>query len=308
LRQVLGEHVLQKGSLVNSNYLRFDFSHNKTLSDAEIEQIENLVNAQILANVDVQKRVMPIDDARKLGAMALFGEKYGSEVRVVSMGSVEEGKTFSLELCGGTHVQRTGDIGFFRIVQESGIAAGVRRIEAVTGLNALARVRSNEQKLQQIAALVKGSESNVLEKVQQALADAKALEKEMQQLKARLATAAGAQLLEQAALINGVKVLITEVEGMDSKALRDTAEQLKNKLGSGVVVLVAKEAGKVSVVVAVTADLILKVKAGELVNKLAEHVGGKGGGRPDFAMAGGTRVEGLAAVLSAASALLAISL
>ena len=308
LRQVLGEHVSQKGSLVNSNYLRFDFSHNKTVSDAEIEQIENLVNAQILANVDVQKRVMPIDDARKLGAMALFGEKYGSEVRVVSMGSVEEGKTFSLELCGGTHVQRTGDIGFFRIVQESGIAAGVRRIEAVTGLNALARVRSNEQKLQQIAGLVKGSESNVLEKVQQALADAKALEKEMQQLKARLATAAGAQLLEQAVLINGVKVLITEVEGMDSKSLRDTAEQLKNKLGSGVVVLAAKEAGKVSVVVAVTADLTAKVKAGDLVNKLAEHVGGKGGGRPDFAMAGGTRVEGLAAVLSAASALLAISL
>jgi len=308
LRQVLGEHVAQKGSLVNANYLRFDFSHNKAVSDAEIEQIENLVNAKILSNAEVQKRVMPIDDARKLGAMALFGEKYGSEVRVVSMGSEGANGTFSLELCGGTHVQRTGDIGFFRVVQESGIAAGVRRIEAVTGFNALARVRDNEQKLQQIAALVKGSEGNVLEKVQQALSDAKALEKEMQQLKARLAAAAGDRLLAQTTQINGVKVLITEVEGMDTKALRDTAEQLKNKLVSGIVVLATIDAGKASVVVAVTADLTTKVKAGDLVNRLAVHVGGKGGGRPDFAMAGGAQVEGLAAALAAAPVLLSTSL
>ncbi len=308
LRQVLGDHVSQKGSLVNANYLRFDFSHNKALTDAEIEQIENLVNRQILANAEVQKRIMPIDDARKLGAMALFGEKYGSEVRVVSMGTVNGAESFSLELCGGTHVQRTGDIGFFRIVQESGIAAGVRRIEAVTGLNALTHVRITEQKLQHIAGLVRGSTGNVVEKIEQALADVKTMEKELQQLKAKLATAAGAQLLEQASIINGIKVLVTEVQGMDSKTLRDTAEQLKNKLGSGVVVLAAKEAGKVSVVAAISADLTAKVKAGDLVNRLASHVGGKGGGRPDLAMAGGPQVEGLPAALAAAPEILRNSL
>ncbi len=308
LRQVLGEHVTQKGSLVNANYLRFDFSHNKAVTDGELEQIENLVNAQILANAEVSKRVMPIDDARKLGAMALFGEKYGNEVRVVSMGTETGAVSFSLELCGGTHVQRTGDIGLFRITQESGIAAGVRRIEAVTGHNALARVRETEHKLQQIAGLVKASAANVLEKVQQALADAKVQEKELQQLKAKLAAAAGNELLEKAEQINGTRVLVTEVQGMDSKALRDTAEQLKNKIGSGVIVLVANDAGKISVVAAVTADLTSRVKAGELVNKLAEHVGGKGGGRPDLAMAGGTKVEGMVAALAAVRPLLASAL
>ncbi len=251
---------------------------------------------------------MPIDDARKLGAMALFGEKYGSEVRVVSMGAGDGAASFSLELCGGTHVQRTGDIGLFRIVQESGIAAGVRRIEAVTGLNALTHVRSTEQKLQHIANLVRGSTGNVVEKIELALTDVKSMEKELQQLKAKLAAAAGAQLLEQASVINGVKVLVTEVQGMDSKTLRDTAEQLKNKLGSGVVVLAVREAGKVSVVAAVSADLTAKVKAGDLVNKLAAHVGGKGGGRPDLAMAGGPQPEGLQAALAAAPEFLRNSL
>ncbi|MEI7949261.1 MAG: alanine--tRNA ligase [Gammaproteobacteria bacterium] len=307
LRQVLGDHVSQKGSLVNANYLRFDFSHNKPVTEAEIEQIENLVNAQILANVEVSKQDMAIDDARKLGAMALFGEKYGSEVRVVSMGQNGE-SVFSLELCGGTHVQRTGDIGFFRIYQESGIAAGVRRIEAVTGRNALELVRHNENKLQQIAQLVKASPANVLEKLQQTLAETRLLEKELQQLKAKLAAAAGDDLLTRTELVNGVKVLVAELEGVDSKALRDTAEQLKNKIGSGVIVLAVQDAGKVSVAVAVTADLTSRVKAGELVNKLAEHVGGKGGGRPDLAMAGGPNVAGLAAALAAAKPLLGVAL
>ena len=307
LRQVLGDNVSQKGSLVNANYLRFDFSHNKPVTEPEIEQIENLVNAQILANMEVSKQEMAIDDARKLGAMALFGEKYGSEVRVVSMGQNGE-SVFSLELCGGTHVQRTGDIGFFRIYQESGIAAGVRRIEAVTGRNALELVRHNENKLQQIAQLVKASPANVLEKLQQTLAETRLLEKELQQLKAKLAAAAGDDLLTRTELVNGVKVLVAELEGVDSKALRDTAEQLKNKIGSGVIVLAVQDAGKVSVAVAVTADLTSRVKAGELVNKLAEHVGGKGGGRPDLAMAGGPNVAGLAAALAAAKPLLGVAL
>ncbi len=307
LREVLGDHVSQKGSLVNANYLRFDFSHNKPVSDAEVEQIENIVNAQILANVEVNKQVMAIDDARKLGAMALFGEKYGSEVRVVSMGQ-SGAAVFSLELCGGTHVQRTGDIGFFRIYQESGIAAGVRRIEAVTGRNALEMVRRNDNKLHQIAQLLKASPANVLEKVQQALVDTKLLEKELQQAKAKLAATAGDELLTRTELVNGVKVLVAELEGIDSKALRDTAEQLKNKIGSGVIVLAVKDAGKVSVAVAVTADLTGRIKAGDLVNKLAEHVGGKGGGRPDLAMAGGPNVEGLTAALAAAKPLLGVTL
>ena len=205
-------------------------------------------------------------------------------------------------------MQRTGDIGFFRIYQESGIAAGVRRIEAVTGRNALELVRHNENKLQQIAQLVKASPANVLEKLQQTLAETRLLEKELQQLKAKLAAAAGDDLLTRTELVNGVKVLVAELEGVDSKALRDTAEQLKNKIGSGVIVLAVQDAGKVSVAVAVTADLTSRVKAGELVNKLAEHVGGKGGGRPDLAMAGGPNVAGLAAALAAAKPLLGVAL
>ncbi|MFZ9585069.1 MAG: alanine--tRNA ligase [Pseudohongiellaceae bacterium] len=308
LRKVLGDHVSQKGSLVNESALRFDFSHNKPLTDAEIMAVEDLVNAQILANADVAKRVMPIDEARQLGAMALFGEKYGSEVRVVSMGSEDGAAAFSLELCGGTHVQRTGDIGLFRVVQESGIAAGVRRIEAVTGLNALAAVRAGDDKLQQVAALLKGSPANVVEKVQQVLSDLKVLEKELQQLKAKQAAAAGAELLGQAEDFHGIRLLVREVEGMDSKALRETAEQLRGRLGSGVVVLALREQGKATVVAAVTPDLAGKVKAGDLVNQLAAPLGGKGGGRPELAMAGGTRVEGLGAALAAVKPLLAAAL
>lgn len=306
LRQVLGEHVTQKGSLVHPDYLRFDFSHTKALSDSELEQIEDLVNGQILANVEVSKQAMSIDKARKLGAMALFGEKYGDVVRVISMGNNKVNnrikstpEVFSIELCGGTHVQRTGDIGLFRIVQESGIAAGVRRIEAVTGTRAFERVREQEKRLQNLAALVKAAPDAVVDKVQQLVATNRALEKELQQLKGKIAAAAGADLVDQAETIKGIKVLATEVQGMDSKALRDTAEQLRNKLGSGVVVLAVNEGGKVSIVVAVSKDLIDRIKAGDLVGVLAAHVGGKGGGRPDMAMAGGTNAAGLAAALAA---------
>jgi alanyl-tRNA synthetase len=299
LRQVLGEHVSQKGSLVNPDYLRFDFAHNKALTADEIEQIENIVNAQILANHDVRKQTMPIDEARQLGAMALFGEKYGDVVRVVSMGGAKEQGVFSIELCGGTHVQRTGDIGLFRITQESGIAAGVRRIEAVTGLKALERAREQEKRLQTLAGIVKSGADNVVDKVQQLVAANRALEKELQQLKAKAAAAAGADLAAQAQTINGIKVLATEVQGIESKALRDTAEQLRNKLGSAVVVLAVNEGGKVSLVVAVSKDLTDCIKAGDLVGKLAAHVGGKGGGRPDMAMAGGTNPAGLEQALAA---------
>ncbi|MDY6983867.1 MAG: alanine--tRNA ligase, partial [Pseudomonadota bacterium] len=309
LRQVLGEHVSQKGSLVHPDYLRFDFAHNKALTADEIEQIENIVNAQILANHDVRKQTMPIDDARKLGAMALFGEKYGDVVRVVSMGGAQSAdQMFSIELCGGTHVQRTGDIGLFRITQESGIAAGVRRIEAVTGRKALERSREQDKRLQNLAALVKASPDAVIDKVQQLVAANRALEKELQQLKAKAAAAAGADLAAQAQTVNGIKVLATEVQGIESKALRDTAEQLRNKLGSAVVVLAVNEGGKVSLVVAVSKDLTDRIKAGELVGKLAAHVGGKGGGRPDMAMAGGTNPAGLEQALAAVNPAVSASL
>ncbi|HEY0961354.1 MAG TPA: alanine--tRNA ligase, partial [Pseudomonadales bacterium] len=303
LRQVLGEHVMQKGSLVHPDYLRFDFAHTKALSADEIEQIEDIVNAQILANHEVRKQSMSIDEARKLGAMALFGEKYGDVVRVVSMGNMkmaEQQSMFSIELCGGTHVQRTGDIGLFRITQESGIAAGVRRIEAVTGRRALERSREQDRRLQNLATLVKASPDAVIDKVQQLVAANRALEKELQQFKAKAAAAAGADLAAQAQTIDGIKVLATAVQGIDSKALRDTAEQLRNKLGSAVVVLAVNEGGKVSLVVAVSKDLTDRIKAGDLVGKLAVHIGGKGGGRPDMAMAGGTNPEGLEQALAAA--------
>jgi alanyl-tRNA synthetase len=304
LRKVLGEHVGQKGSLVNPDYLRFDFSHNKALTEVEITEVENLVNSQILANAEVHKEVLPIEAARKRGAMALFGEKYGDVVRVISIGNSNmdaEYKVFSIELCGGTHVNRTGDIGLFRIIQESGIAAGVRRIEAVTGARALDHARAQEQTLQAVAALLKTGPNAVLEKVQQLLAGSRALEKELQQLKGKLVASAGVSLLDQVEIVAGIKVLATEVQGMDSKALRETAEQLRDKLGSGVVVLAGVEGGKVSIVAAVSKDLIGRIKAGELVNVLAAHVGGKGGGRPDMAMAGGTDPAGLPQVLQAVS-------
>ncbi len=301
LRKVLGEHVSQKGSLVNSSYLRFDFAHNKALTQDELDNIEELVNAQILTNSSVQKKIMPIEAARKLGATALFGEKYGEEVRVISMGNNAlsgQGEVFSIELCGGTHVDRTGDIGVFTIIRESGIAAGVRRIEATTGKNALARFKEMEKNLLAVAAVLKTSTEGLADKLQLVINANRTLEKDMQQMKIKSAATATGDLVERAQTIKNIKVLVSEVEGIDSKSLRDTADQLRNKLGSGVVVLALKEEEKVSLVVAVSKDLTDRIKAGELVNNIAEQVGGKGGGRADMAMAGGTRPEGLAQALA----------
>ncbi|MDC0598702.1 alanine--tRNA ligase [Gammaproteobacteria bacterium] len=296
LRNILGEHVTQKGSLVNADYLRFDFSHNTGLSDAELNQIEDQVNAQILANCTVQKRSMSIDEAKQLGAMALFGEKYGDEVRVVSMGTTISNSAdhaFSIELCGGTHVNRTGDIGLLKIIQESGIAAGVRRIEAVTGHTALMRARDTDIKVKTIASVVRTGIDSVVDRVEQLASTNKSLEKELAQLKAKLASSAGSDLASQAEMLKDIKLLAIVVEGLDSKALRETTDQLKNKLGSAVVLLAAVNAGKVSLVAGVTQDLVSKIKAGDLVNMVAQQVGGKGGGRPDMAMAGGSEPEGL---------------
>ncbi len=296
LRKVLGEHVSQKGSLVNAQYLRFDFSHNQPLSEEQLRQVEMLVNQQILANTEVSKQSMSMEEAKARGAMALFGEKYGDVVRVVAMGGSKEAE-FSVELCGGTHVQRTGDIGLFKIVQESGIAAGVRRIEALSGLQALRLVNTQEQQLQSLAALLKSDSKALEQKVTQLLKQNRELEKQLTQLKGRLASSAGTDLSAQAIEIKGVKLLVAQIDGVDSKALRDTCDQLKNKLGSGIILLATVNEGKISLVAGVTSDLTGKVKAGELVNSVAVQVGGKGGGRPDMAMAGGTEVDKLKAAL-----------
>ena len=296
LRKVLGEHVSQKGSLVNAQYLRFDFSHNQPLSEEQLRQVEMLVNQQILANTEVSKQSMSMEEAKARGAMALFGEKYGDVVRVVAMGGSKEAE-FSVELCGGTHVQRTGDIGLFKIVQESGIAAGVRRIEALSGLQALRLVNTQEQQLQSLAALLKSDSKALEQKVTQLLKQNRELDKQLTQLKGRLASSAGTDLSAQAIEIKGVKLLVAQIDGVDSKALRDTCDQLKNKLGSGIILLATVNEGKISLVAGVTSDLTGKVKAGELVNSVAVQVGGKGGGRPDMAMAGGTEVDKLKAAL-----------
>ncbi|QEQ98305.1 alanine--tRNA ligase [Neptunomonas concharum] len=292
LRNVLGEHVQQKGSLVDPERLRFDFAHFEAMTDDELSAVEVLVNDQIRANSAVVTEVMAIDEARQKGAMALFGEKYDDEVRVLSMG-----EDFSVELCGGTHATRTGDIGFLKIISESGIASGVRRIEAVTGQGAQSYTSEMDQSLGQIAALLKGSKDTALDKVK-ALSDrARQLEKELEQLKSKLATAQSGDLVSQAKEIKGIKVLTAILPGIDPKALRDTIDQLKNKLGSAVVVLATESDGKVSVAAGVTKDLVAKVKAGDLVKDLAAQLGGKGGGRPDFAQGGGTDAPALPAAL-----------
>ena len=295
LRQVLGEHVTQKGSLVDSQRLRFDFSHFEAVSKQELSEIEALVNQQIRLNTAVQTELMDMEGAAKRGAMMLFGEKYGDSVRVLSMGG-----DFSIELCGGTHVQRTGDIGLMRITAESGIAAGVRRIEAVTGAAALAAFDSAENELSQLAGLLKTGREKIGDKVQQLLLQQKQLEKELSALKGKLASSAGNDLMAQLEEINGVKVLATKLDGADAKSLRDTADQLKNKLGSGVLLLAADEGGKVSLVAGVTKDLTDRFKAGEIMKLAAEAVGGKGGGRPDMAQGGGTDCAAIPAALQAA--------
>ncbi len=297
LRRLLGAHVTQKGSLVNQDYLRFDFSHNQALSDEELKQIEILVNQQILQNSEVSMQSMGIEEAKAQGAMALFGEKYGDEVRVITMGQTSD-NDFSVELCGGTHVNRTGDIGLFKIIQESGIAAGVRRIEAVTGLKALELVSDQQERLEEIAKILKSDNANIEQKVEQLQKHNRDLEKQLEQLKAKLTSSTGNDLTSQVIEIKGVKVLVAAIEGLDSKDLRATCDQLKNKLGSAVILLAAPLEEKVSLVAGVTKDLLDKVKAGDLVNMVAQHVGGKGGGRPDMAMAGGTELENLDAALA----------
>ena len=291
LRKVLGNHVTQKGSLVTADRFRFDFSHPSPLSTAQVQQIEQLVNGEILRNHPVKKETMSIDDAMSKGAMALFGEKYGDQVRVVTMGD------FSTELCGGTHVTRTGDIGLFKLVTETGIAAGVRRIEAVTGHTALSYVAREESLLRSLCELLKTGEDGLLDRVQQLITQQKTLEKALDQVKAKMASAAGSDIAADAVDVGGIKVLARELEGFNSKTLRDMVDQLKNKLGSAVVVLAAVDDGKVSLVAGVTQDLTAKIKAGEIVNHVALQVGGKGGGRPDMAMAGGTDPAGLNSAL-----------
>ncbi|MDA0929216.1 MAG: alanine--tRNA ligase [Proteobacteria bacterium] len=293
LRSVLGSHVLQKGSLVDAGRLRFDFSHPSPVTQQELRAIEALVNSQVLGNSSVFKEVMPIEDARKKGALALFGEKYGDEVRVVSMGG-----DFSVEFCGGCHVQRTGDIGLFKIVSETGISAGVRRIEAVTGRGALALVEREEDTLRLASAALKTNPDELLGKVEALARHNRELERQLEQLKAKMASSAGDDLSSQAIEINGKKVLIASLEDFNPKTLRDTVDQLKNKLGSAVVVLANSSEGKINLVAGVSKDLIGSVKAGDLVNMVALQVGGKGGGRPDMAMAGGSDLEALPAALA----------
>ncbi len=292
LRNTLGEHVTQKGSLVDAARLRFDFSHSAPMTADELATIEAAVNAEILANTAVAKEVMALEAAQQRGAMALFGEKYGDEVRVVSMG----GK-FSVEFCGGTHVERTGDIGLFKIMSESGISSGVRRIEAVTGQGALALVAREEQTLKQLCDLVKANQEDLLDRVKQINASNKALEKELDQLKAKIASSAGSDLASSAKDVAGIKLLACAVDDFDPKALRETVDQLKNKLGSAVVLLISTAGGKVSIVAGVSKDLTDRVKAGELANMVATQVGGKGGGRPDMAMAGGSDVAAVPAAV-----------
>jgi alanyl-tRNA synthetase len=299
LREVLGAHVQQKGSLVNAERTRFDFAHNAPVSDVQIAQIEALVNAEVLANAATQARVLPIDEAQKTGALMLFGEKYGDEVRVLDIGS-------SRELCGGTHVARTGDIGLFKIVAEGGVAAGIRRVEAVTGDNALAYLQQLEGTVNGLAGALKVTPAEVAARVTAALEQVRALEKEVIALKGRLASAQGDELQAQAVDVQGkggsIKVLAAMLPGADAKALRETLDQLKNKLKSAAIVLAVVDGGKVQLAAGVTADRMGTIKAGELVNFVAQQVGGKGGGKPDLAMAGGTDAAALPAALASVAA------
>jgi len=282
--------VQQKGSLVDAERTRFDFAHNGPITDEQIRRVENIVNAEILANAATQARVMPIDDAQKSGAMMLFGEKYGDEVRVLDIGT-------SRELCGGTHVQRTGDIGLFKVVAESGVAAGVRRIEAITGDNALTYLQSLESTVNQVASTLKAAPAEVSTRIGHVLDQVRALEKELAQIKGKLASAQGDELLSKAIDVKGIKVLAATLHGADAKALRETMDKLKDKLKTAAIVLAAVDGGKVQLAAGVTADSVGKVKAGELVNFVAQQVGGKGGGKPDLAMAGGTDASKLGAAL-----------
>lgn len=292
LRQVLGTHVAQKGSLVSDKVLRFDFSHNEAMKPSEIREVEDLVNAQIRRNLPIETNIMELDAAKAKGAMALFGEKYDERVRVLSMGD------FSTELCGGTHASRTGDIGLFRIISESGTAAGIRRIEAVTGEGAMATVHAQSDRLNDIAHLLKGDSQNLGDKVRAVLERTRQLEKELQQLKDQAAAQESANLSSKAVDLNGVKLLVSELAGIEPKMLRTMVDDLKNQLGSTVIVLATVVEGKVSLIAGVSKDVTDRVKAGELIGMVAQQVGGKGGGRPDMAQAGGTDAAALPAALA----------
>lgn len=292
LRQVLGTHVSQKGSLVNDKVLRFDFSHNEAMKPEEIRAVEDLVNAQIRRNLPIEINIMDLEAAKAKGAMALFGEKYDERVRVLSMGD------FSTELCGGTHASRTGDIGLFRIISESGTAAGVRRIEAVTGEGAIATVHADSDRLSEVAHLLKGDSNNLADKVRSVLERTRQLEKELQQLKEQAAAQESANLSSKAIDVNGVKLLVSELSGVEPKMLRTMVDDLKNQLGSTIIVLATVAEGKVSLIAGVSKDVTDRVKAGELIGMVAQQVGGKGGGRPDMAQAGGTDAAALPAALA----------
>lgn len=295
LREELGEHVQQKGSLVDSQRLRFDFSNPEGVTAEQLKTIENKVNDQVRANTEVTTRVMSMDDAVAAGAMALFGEKYGDEVRVLAMGEED----FSVELCGGTHVARTGDIGLVRITAESGVAAGIRRIEGVTGDGALGVIDALDQQLSAVCEVVKGNPDNVAAKVSGLRAENRELEKEIARLKQKMATSAGGDLTSQAVEVQGIKVLAANVDGADAKSLRDTLDQVKNKLGSGVILLSAVTDDKIALTAGVTKDLTDRVKAGDLMKEFAQRLGGKGGGRPDMAQGGGVDIAALPEVLKA---------
>jgi len=295
LRDVLGTHVLQKGSLVTAERTRFDFAHNAPVTDAQIRDIEAIVNAEILANAQAKAQLMDIESAQKTGAMMLFGEKYGETVRVLDIGSTRE-------LCGGTHVNATGDIGLFKIVSEGGVASGVRRIEAVTGHNALAYLQSLEDTVTQAAGSLKASPTELNARIAQVLDQVKALEKELAAAKGKLASAQGDELVKQAVDIKGIKLLVATLEGADAKTLRDTMDKLKDKIKTAVIVLTAVDGDKVQIAAGVTADTVGKVKAGELASFVATQVGGKGGGKPDMAMAGGTNPAALPAALASVHA------
>ncbi len=292
LRQVLGTHVSQKGSLVNDKVLRFDFSHNEAMKPEEIRAVEDLVNAQIRRNLPIETNIMDLEAAKAKGAMALFGEKYDERVRVLSMGD------FSTELCGGTHASRTGDIGLFRIISESGTAAGVRRIEAVTGEGAIATVHADSDRLNEVAHLLKGDSNNLADKVRSVLERTRQLEKELQQLKEQAAAQESANLSSKAIDVNGVKLLVSELSGVEPKMLRTMVDDLKNQLGSTIIVLATVAEGKVSLIAGVSKDVTDRVKAGELIGMVAQQLGGKGGGRPDMAQAGGTDAAALPAALA----------
>ncbi len=295
LRKVLGPHVQQKGSLVDPDRTRFDYSHNEPLTEAQIREIENLVNREVRRNVPVEACIMKYDDAIRTGAMALFGEKYGDEVRVLKMGD------FSTELCGGTHVKHTGDIGFFKVVSETGIAAGVRRIEAVTAEGALTWVQEMEGERHFIEGFYQATGEALKEKLKSEREEKKAIEKELARLKSKLATSQGDDLATQAVDVKGAKVLAATIDGADSKALRETLDKLKDRLKSAAIVLGSADGGKVALIAGVTSDLTSRIKAGDLVNFVARQVGGKGGGRPDMAQAGGNDPAKLPAALASVS-------